>query len=182
MPSYLLLSSSFMHYLESPALPLFPSICPCTLRAHRKSRACLSMPPHEREGLTRPAPSSSLARSPHASHNLQHSTPTVLRALLSLRRFPYPFPALFTTHVSVRILPCAPFALTEKAGLAYRCLPMSAKGSRAQPQVFPSSRPLGTKHGAFLRMANRVKTENQQVLRFCNELVSLNELPNNSRH
>ena len=117
----------------------------------------------------------------HASHNLQHSTPTVLRALLSLRRFPYPFPALFTTHVSVRILPCAPFALTEKAGLAYRCLPMSAKGSRAQPQVFPSSRPLGTKHGAFLRMANRVKTENQQVLRFCNELVSLNELPNNSR-
>src|SRR5699024_7802103 len=31
-----------------------------TLRAHRKSRACLSMPPHEREGLTRPAPSVSL--------------------------------------------------------------------------------------------------------------------------
>ena len=160
MPSYLLLSGSIMHYLESPALPLFPPICPCTqpqalpspaalprvtqpsaqhahcascaafappfslpfpcpfhytrfgansslrtLRAHRKSRACLSMPPHEREGLTHPA----------------------------LKYFPHPAP-------------------------------------------------LGTKHGAFLRMANRVKTENQQVLRFCNELVSLNELPNNSRH
>src|SRR5699024_8146516 len=35
-----------------------------TLRAHRKSRACLSMPPHEREGLTRPAPSVSLIPPP----------------------------------------------------------------------------------------------------------------------
>ena len=138
MPSYLLLSSSFMHYLESPALPLFPPICPCTqpqalpspaalprvtqpsaqhahcascaafappfslpfpcpfhytrfgansslrtLRAHRKSRACLSMPPHEREGLTHPAPSASLARSPPT----RHTTFSTARPLCLVRCF-----------------------------------------------------------------------------------------------
>src|SRR5699024_7513151 len=70
-----------MHYLESPAPPLFPPICPCTLRAHRKSRACLSMPPHERERLTRPA----LQYLPRPRPPTRHTTFITARPLCFVR-------------------------------------------------------------------------------------------------
>src|SRR5699024_3881047 len=99
-----------MHYLESPAPPLFPPICPCTLRAHRKSRACLSMPPHEREGLTRPA----LKYFPRPGPPTRHATYSPARRLCVVRCLPSPvllppslrvprppsLPAFFPAHPS----------------------------------------------------------------------------------